>query len=214
MIFKNSIETPINDASNINVEDKGLYFESENAEEVFQEVGFNTRGIYDDIPPAPIISARVGVTPPDLTTFLGNIKQYTFNATNHEVFGSSEITHRYKEGTNIMPHIHWANNGSEEIDKFVKWELEYTISTNGVYLAPVIISKEILIPSGTADRCAMIAGLDPDIVGANLKIGDYILWRLRRIVATGQAPINNPFAIAVGFHMEQDGLGSSEVFRK
>ena len=163
---------------------------------------------------APIISARVGVSPPDLTIFSGGIKQYTFNATNHEVYGANEITHRYKEGSNIYPHIHWANNGSEASDKFVKWELEYTISTNGIFLPPVKLSKEILIPAGLPNRSYLISDFGSDISGLSIKIGDYILWTLKRITSSGQAPVGNPFGIALGFHIEQDGLGSTGLFNK
>ena len=201
-------------AGEVDIVDVGNYYTSEYVEGALQEVGFETRGIYDDLPPSPIISARTGATPPDLTTFVGNTKQYTFNSSTHEVYGSTEITHRYKEGTDIMPHIHWATNGLEAVNKYVKWELEYCVSSNHVFGPAVVVSTEVLVPANTANRSHFISGFDPDIVGTNLKIGDYIVWRLRRIPSVGSAVANNPFAIAVGFHIEQDGLGSSQLYIK
>jgi len=109
---------------------------------------------------------------------------------------------------------YWATNGTEVVDKYVKWELEYCVSSNHVFGPAVVVSTELLVSANTANRSHFISGFDPDIVGTNLKIGDYIVWRLRRIPSVGSAVANNPFAIAVGFHIEQDGLGSSQLYIK
>ena len=84
----------------------------------------NYGGNYDDLPPVPITSARLGATAPTLTTFIGNIEQYTFDNTNDYVIGATELTHSYKEGTDISAHLHWATNGLDITDRTVKWRLE------------------------------------------------------------------------------------------
>ena len=171
--------------------------------------------VYDDLPPVPILAAKLGSTAPTLTTFVGNIEQYTFDATNDFVIGSTEITHKYKEGTDISIHIHWATNGVDVTDRGVKWQLEYSIGdASEAFGAAVTVSAEDQIPANTPDRTHLIAGLG-DITGTNLKIGAYITWRLNRIASvTDPAPSADPFCIAVGFHIEQDTIGSRQVFIK
>lgn len=172
------------------------------------------RGKYDDIPPVPLLLSRVGANAPTLTAFKDNISQFTFDATNDEVFGASEVTHRYKEGTNIECHIHWATNGVDVAAKYVKWQLEYSISNAmGEFTTGVPLAVNIEIPANTADRKHMITTLG-HIDGTGIKIGAYICWKFNRIAATGDAPTANPFALAVGFHMEQDSFGSVGVYTK
>ena len=201
------------DATDFGIVDLGNFFVATTVEDAFQEVGSKIRGIYDDLPPVPLLTARVGSTPPTLTTFKGTIPQYTFNQNTNEVFGNTEITHQYKEGTDIMAHIHWATNGVDTTDRFVKWELEYTVSTNGVFGDPVILSTEVLVPANSPTTSYSINSLG-NIAGVNLKIGEYIIWKLRRVTATGTAPSNNPFGIAVGFHVQMDSFGSATVYSK
>ena len=42
---------------------------------------FRASNAYDDLPPVPVIGARLGATAPTLRTFTGDIEQYTFDAT-------------------------------------------------------------------------------------------------------------------------------------
>lgn len=175
--------------------------------------------VWDDLPPVPIIAAKAGATAPTFTTFLGNVQQYRF-AVNDEVFGATEILHGYKEGTALSAHIHWATNGSDASDRGVKWELEYSIcSADGAapfteaFPATAIISMETTVPAGTASHSHIISHLG-DISGTGLRIGAYILYRFRRITSAGTAPTANPFAIAIGFHVEKDTIGSAQVGSK
>lgn len=174
--------------------------------------------VYDELPPTPITAAKLGSSAPTLATFVGNIEQYTFDATNDYVIGATEITHKYKEGTNIHPHIHWATNGSEVSATGVKWQLEYTIAnmdatktTGSSFSTAVTISTETAIPARTADRTHMYTDLT-DISGSGssfyLRIGSYICWKFNRIAAIATAPATDPFALAVGFHCQCDTIGS------
>jgi hypothetical protein len=172
------------------------------------------RGKYDDLPPMPFLFAKSASNAPTLTAFTGNIYQYTFDATNDEVFGSTEITHQYKEGTDLSAHVHWATNGSELTAKAVKWEIEYTIcSPNNAFGAAVVISKEATIPANTPNRSHIVTEIGV-ISGTGIKIGCYILWRARRIAASGTAPAADPFGLAFGVHMEMDTFGSKTIYAK
>lgn len=161
--------------------------------------------MYDDLPPVPLITSRVGSIAPTLTTFNGNIEQYTFGI-NDEIYGTNEITHDYIEGTDLHPHIHWATNGSDVDNRYIKWELEYSYGNHdGVFTTPIIIVDEELIPADTPDKTHFVTDFNL-IDGTNILVGAYICWRLRRITASGTAPTSNPFGLAIGVHAEMNML--------
>lgn len=167
--------------------------------------------VWDDLAPSPIIAAKLGATAPTLATFVTDVEQYTFDATNDYVIGATEITHKWKEGTTIYPHIHWANNGTNATDRGVKWQLKYTVGdAMETFSAQTTTVVDVTIPLATADRTHMINDFATPIDGTNLKIGAYICWRLERIATAhaNGAPANDPFALALGFHVEMDTIGS------
>lgn len=161
--------------------------------------------LYDDLPPIPFLISKTGAVIPTLSVFNGNIKQYTF-AVNDEVFGASEVTHLYKNGTDLMPHIHWATNGLDATNRYVKWELEYSWArTNDItnsFSTPTVISFESEIPANTNSLTHYSTQL-PIIDGTNITVGTYLCWRVRRIASTGLAPTSKPFGLAFGVHVYQ-----------
>ena len=176
---------------------------------------------WDDLPPVPVIVGRPGIgNNPSLATFQGNIQQYIF-AVNDYIYGAQEFTHSYKEGTDISAHVHWATNGTDVNDRTVKWELEYSISNavaNGgpfteLFPTPTVISSEITIPASTGDRAHILLSLGT-ITGTGILIGSYITYRFRRIASSGTEPSSDPFGLAVGFHVEQNTLGSRQIGTK
>lgn len=171
--------------------------------------------VWDDLPPSPIIGAKLGSSEPTLATFISDIEQYTFDAVNDYVIGTTEITHKWKEGTTIYPHIHWATNGTNTDERKVKWQLKYTIGdAMEVFAAQATTVVDATIPANTADRTHLITNFDTAITGTGYRIGAQIVWRLERITSAGTAPTNDPFGIAVGFHVEMDTMGSRTITGK
>ena len=173
--------------------------------------------VWDDLPPSPIINARLGSTAPTLATFVTDIEQYTFDATNDYVIGATEITHEWQEGTTIYPHIHWATNGSEVGAHGVQWQLKWSIGDDTEAFSSQTTSViDVEIPAATADRTHFISNFAPTVTGTNHKIGAYICWRLARIATAngGGEPSSNPFALAIGFHAQHDTVGSRTVSSK
>lgn len=172
------------------------------------------RGTYDDLPPASITNAKPGASAPTWTTFVGTIQQYTF-AINNEVFGTTELTHQYKEGTDLSVHLHFANNGLQALDTNVKFELEYSVS-NGEesFATSTTVTKEFKILANTPTRTHHIENIGT-IPGTGLKIGAYVTWRLKRVAAVASpAPASNPFILALGIHVQQDTFGSKGLGTK
>lgn len=176
--------------------------------------------VWDDLPPIPLLVQRQGsANNPALTTFLGNTKQLTF-AVNDYVYGNYEMLHDYKEGSTTSWHVHWVTNGSEGVNKYIKLELEYTIS-NGLNAAPFTavfpatqtLTVEIMIPANTPDKSHIISSFGV-VAMTNVKIGAYVTWFFRRITATGAAPAANPFFFTIGAHIEKDTCGSRQMYIK
>ena len=176
-----------------------------------------TATVFDELPPFPIIGAKLGSTAPTLTTFVTDIEQYTFDATNDYVIGATEITHKWKEGTVLVPHIHWATNGSEGTAQGVKWQLKWSVGDAAeAFSAQVTSVVDVTIDADTPDRTHYMSDFDTTLDGTNLKINAYICWRLERIpTAHGNGePAANPFGIAVGFHAEMNTMGSRTITDK
>ncbi len=177
---------------------------------------FRAMQSYDDLPPVPIVAATVGATAPTLATFVTDIQQYTFDATNDYIIGAVELTHGYKEGSDISAHLHWCTNGTEVGATNVNFQIKYSllIPNSAASAQATISSGNIAIAGGTADRYYRISNIGT-ISGTNLVIGSYITFRFERIAATsGSAPAADPFVIAVGFHALMDSNGSSGLFNK
>lgn len=167
--------------------------------------------VWDDFPPNPIVAAKLGSSAPTLATFVTDIEQYTFDATNDYVIGSTEIPHNWKEGTVIYPHIHWATNGLDATARGVKWQLKWTVGDAlEVFSAQVTSTVDATIPASTTDRTHYISEFTTTLDGTNLKIGAVICWRLDRIATAhaNGAPTSDPFALSIGFHGEMDTVGS------
>jgi len=169
--------------------------------------------VWNDLPPNPIIRSRLAAANnPTLSPFVGNIEQYTFDV-NDYIYDNFEVTHEYKEGSDLLLHAHWATNGLDTTDRYVKWEFEYSIANrnNGATMVfsatPTIVSTEFLIPANTPSL-THYSNTVGTITGTDVKIGAVIVYRFRRIASTGTAPTNNPFGIQTGCHIEHDTCGS------
>lgn len=182
-----------------------------------QYAKFRSFQSWDDLPPSPVIAARLGSSAPTIATFITDIEQYTFDATNDYIIGATEITHTFKEGTAITPHVHWATNGSEAGDTVVQFQLKWSVCIPGAAAAAQVtaVTGDLTIPAGTADRFNYISNFTTNVSGVGLTIGTYIVFRFERIAeGAGSAPAADPFVLAVGFHALQDSTGSMLISTK
>lgn len=174
-----------------------------------------TATVYDDLV-CPLFVARTGTSNvPIWTALVGNINAYSF-AVNDWLEFSTELLHSYKEGSNLEIHVHWAINGSNVDDRYVKWEVEYSIAnTNGgTFGSSTVIANETKILANTATKTNMYTSVGT-ISGTGLTIGAQLMLRLRRIAAVGgSAPSANPYAVNVGIHYEKDTVGSRQISTK
>lgn len=167
-----------------------------------------------------ISSGKVGAAnAPAWAAFVGNLFEYTFAVNDYMDLGAQEIPHSYKSGTDIFLHVHWASNGSNVDNRFVKWEIEYAIAggegitLGDVFTGTTVASNESVIPANTLSKTNMFTQIAV-ISGTNIVFGAMLKLRLKRIAATGSAPSSNPFALQVGAHFYSDTIGSRQVASK
>lgn len=178
--------------------------------------------MWDDLPPFQFVSLKpTGAgAEPALTAFTGNIELNTFAINDVYQPCTTEVTHKYKEGSDISVHLHWATQSSDGTDRTVRWEFEYTISNGSGSFASAfptsltLTSADITIPASTPVRSHQISSIGT-IPGAALTIGAYIVGRFKRVAASaGTAPSLAPYCIALGFHVQEDTMGSRQLYTK
>ncbi len=152
-----------------------------------------------------------GANQPTWAAFQGNTMEYTFALNDLIHLPSQEIAHSYKEGSDILLHVHIVLDGSDVGDTVVNYEVEYTIGDQDEVMsaAVVVTSGDFVIDGGTADRMHLVIDVGT-IAGATYLIQAALKIRFRRIalVGGGDAPSNDPFALMVGAHIEEDTAGS------
>lgn len=141
------------------------------------------------------------------------MKVRAFNGvgTLNELGAGCELLHDYKEGSDIIPHVHWAptTNGSGN----VKWQLAYMwVERDGTFASETVISVTATTP-GVAWKEQRSSF--PAISGAGKHIGarfHFVLFRNPADAADTYAA--DAAAFDFGIHYERDTIGSRGVTSK
>jgi len=162
------------------------------------------------------MALRGGATAPPVTQWVdkdgNNTGIYGLGfAVNDEANGAIEIPHDYKEGTNLSFHIHWGANAAPSGTDYVKWTLTYCVCR-----------AEVVTPNATATSIETAYDTQyehkfsvfSDITGTNFKIGDQVIFNIKRVTAAGDAYAGVAIAETIGFHYECDTLGSRQIAAK
>ena len=147
---------------------------------------------------------RTGATPPSFGVFSGVLYQVRFdNGTEDVVYGSFELQHDYKEGTNLKVHVHWSPSNTDAGN--IQWGFDYAVANaNGAFSAVTSLTITPVAGGGTANVHKLSTlGTIP---GTGRKIGDIITFRLYRSATDTFG--GNAFLHSVGVHYEADTPGS------
>lgn len=183
----------------------------------FENTGFmklvgDARG-YDDI----IIGVAAGKVPavnyPDWTPFTTNLSAYAFKVDDKIDLATIELLHDSEENQTVYTHIHWATNGTNIDNRYVKFRIYYTFAKDGTVFPDdqYIESDNILIPANTAHRTSFMSNIGI-ISLLGFGIGTQIKTGIRRVAATtGTAPTSAPFVGQVGIHRRIDTPSGSRT---
>lgn len=155
--------------------------------------------------------APTGAAAPDLINFINanlQVRGFDGGATTERLFGSCEMQHDYKEGSNIEIHVHWSPTTADAGS--VVWQLYYTwTNKHGTFAAPTLITFTPDAAGGTAWVHKFKSG--GAISGAGKTIGSIFVFQLFRDPgATGDTYSADAALLDVGIHYECDTTGSRE----
>ncbi len=154
-------------------------------------------------------SLRAGVNP--APTFaqvagLGNLYLYKFGAsTLDNLYCTIQLPHNWKEGTDIIPHIHWITEDSNAGN--IVWRLEYSWANyNSTYSTSTIVETTVSNSTGLKHNMATF----PTISGTGKTISSIILIRLSRNgTAAADTYASSVCLMDFDIHYQIDSLGSS-----
>lgn len=174
--------------------------------------------VYDDLR-VPLTAVQTGgLSDPDWIQIQddgsGSTGVYTYHFdqnTEEEVFFIVQLPHSWKEGTNIIPHVHWCptntNTGS------VVWALEYTWADVGDAFGNTSTLTVTDAADGTTNK-HQIADLG-NIDGTGKTLSSMLICRLYRDAGNGSDTYNaDAAALEIDFHYEINTLGSREEYTK
>jgi len=173
--------------------------------------------VYKDINMAGYLLAKPASSAPGIVTFLDEagadttIETYGF-AIDEKVHGGFELQHDYKEGTDLVFHVHWQGIAAPTGTDNVQWRLNYIVMRDGTTLnAAVVIDS----PDTTFDTQYESVRTDfAAITGTNFLIGDQFMFTLTRVTATGDAYAGEALIGTAGIHYQVDTLGSRTISAK
>lgn len=162
-----------------------------------------------------LLPLSTGLNVPNIIAINGavHLKVRAFNGvgTLNELGEGCEILHDYKEGSDIMPHLHWAATTSAAGN--VKWQLAYMwINRNGTFTGEVVESVTVAA-SGVAWQEQRTNF--PAISGTGKEIGSrfqFVLFRDPTDAADTYAA--DAAAFDFGIHYERDTIGSRQITAK
>ncbi len=171
--------------------------------------------VYDDLR-VPLQNTKINPlnSEPAFENFADGLFAFAFEATNADdesLHFVAQLPHAYKEGTNIVPHVHWMPSSTNAGD--VVWELEYIwVNVNGT--TPGSTSVTVTdAGDGVAlkQQKAIFAALD----GTGKTISSVLTGRLTRLTShidddfTGIA-----YGLEIDFHFEMNTIGSRQPLVK
>jgi hypothetical protein len=135
------------------------------------------------------------------------------------VLGLAQMPHSWREGSAIIPHVHWSKTTSASGN--VLWRVEYELVNNGEVAA-------LDYGTGTLDTSTVVGGT-PDTDTANktlissfgevdmtgYPISTLIFWKVSRIGGDSADTYGADARLfEFDIHYQLDSLGSQESFRK
>jgi len=173
--------------------------------------------VYKDINMAGYLLGKPASSAPGIVTFLDEsgtdttIETYGF-AVDDKVHGGFELQHDYKEGTDLIFHVHWQGITAPSGTDNVQWRLNYIVMRDGETLdAAVVIDS----PDTVFDTQYETVRTDfAAITGTNFLMGDQFMFTLTRVTATGDAYAGEALIATAGIHYQVDTIGSRQITAK
>jgi hypothetical protein len=160
----------------------------------------------------PAANLRPGSSAPTFSVIRDGLFGYRFDAgTARELHGAAEIPHDYKEGSDLVVHVHWEPTTTNTGD--IVWGFEYSIADpHATFPASTTATMTPAAASGTIGEHELnnIVTID----GTGITIGAIIIFRVYRQNGGTDTFTGNAFLHSVGVHYESDTAGSRAITTK
>lgn len=134
-----------------------------------------------------------------------------------ELYFSVQMPHAWKEGSPIMPHVHWTAETNVGSSKVV-WGLEYTWTNVGDLFGSttIITGSDPIAPIGTVDAYEhAITALGSEIDATGKTLSSMLVCRIFRQATNGVDNFSGDAGLLeIDFHFQIDSDGSKEEFTK
>ena len=178
------------------------------------EIGFFSE-TFDDLRIVPGAFQFAGSADPSLSSWQpaasgATFKVYEFNNAD-EVFFTVQMPHNYKQGTDLLAHVHWTprGRGTAEDTHTVFWKLDYSVANMDENFAASANLDMTDTCDGVNERHLMTPELT--VTGTGLTVSHILVCRLYRDAgdswATNTAN-NRPVLLEFDFHYQLDSTGS------
>jgi len=130
-----------------------------------------------------------------------------------EVYFILQLPHSYKEGTSIIPHVHWVY-GANTVGQSCRWGLEYWWNEDNVFLGG---SNTIYVNTNLSNNDAVMPFLTsfPTIDGTGHTISSILNCRLfRDATDISDNYTSNVYLFEFDIHYEIDSIGSRNTLSK
>lgn len=146
----------------------------------------------------------------------GGFNLYTWQFDNDDqVFFDVQITHDWKSGTSLHPHVHWCPTVSGSAGETVIWGLEYAFAEiGGIFSTTTTITGDYHIPHDTAlvqNKHYLTEIGEISMTGIN-SVSSMFVCRVFR--ATTDTYGDNASFLEFDFHYEVDSAGSDREYSK
>lgn len=165
------------------------------------------------------LALTLGAQAPGLEVFRDGLKLYAFAAAGpvEEVHFTVQLPHSYKEGTDLIPHVHWGHKIAAPGDNLgVSWKMEYAwVNQSGVLGASTTIEAAEEWTTSPPVQYKSIYTAFPSISGVGKTISSQLVCRLYRDNADDQDDfVEDVMLVEVDFHYQMDSPGSKRELVK
>ena len=154
-----------------------------------------------------------GANQPSVGIFIGSVSTLLFApGVLNEVFLTIQIPHRYLEGSDIVPHVHWAPQDANAGN--VTWGFEYEWQNVGNQFAAPTTTLTVTDATGLVGGGHQVASFG-NVTGTGMLLSSMLAARLFRDGGNASDTyLSNAALLEFDIHYQVDARGSRQEFIK
>jgi len=179
-----------------------------------------TATVWDDLRIEPV-ARNSGAKAPSFVNWINGLYLYDFDdaavASEKEIFFTVQLSHSWKEGSAVEPHVHWTNKTTGTAGHVVRWGLEYSkAKIGGTFGASTTVYGTTIAGGGdiTVANEHMLTDFDPiDMTGDT--VSTVLVCRLFRNSSNAADTYTGTAGLLyIDWHILLDSMGSKTEFVK